>query len=142
MKTCFSFGDILEVSRPQILEMERVGNSFPDPATEEACNAFTRQVRLVEGGVRHTYGMAAAMVRKADDLNEVADVWRAMMAFCQVALETVAGLKDRFPYCGTAELYDTLLDYKLAADKRFRGVQEEIACQKVELPKGLFPELS
>jgi hypothetical protein len=86
--------------------------------------------------------MAAAMARKADELNEVAEIWREMSAFCQPALEILAVLKDKYPGCGTPELYDAVLDYKLAADKRYKGVQEEIACQKVDPPKGLFPELS
>lgn len=142
MKACLSFGDILEVSRPQIAEMERIGNLYPDSEAPGACEAFTRQVRLVEGIVVQTYGVAAAMSRKADDLNEAAEVWRKMSSFCQSALEILATLKHKYPYCGTPGLYDAVLDYKLAADKRYKGVQEEMACQKMEFPKGLFPERS
>jgi hypothetical protein len=140
MKTCLSFNDILEINRPQINEMERIGNQYADGTSPAACDAFARQVRLVEGIVVQTYGMAAALARKAGDLDEAAEVWRKTSAFCQSALEALAGLRDKFPHCGTAELYDLVLDYKLAADQRYRGIQEEIACQKLDIPKGLFPE--
>ena len=142
MKACLSFSEILEVSQPPISEMERIGNHYPAADAPGACEAFTRQVRLVEGVVVHTYGMAAAMAKRAGDLDEVAEIWRKMSGFCQPALAILANLKDKYPYCGTPELYDAVLDYKLAADKRYKGVQEEIACQKTEPPKGLFPELS
>ena len=122
--------------------MERIGNHYPDAAAPGAREAFTRQVRLVEGVVMATYGLAAATARKADALEEVAEIWQGMSTFCQPALEILAVLKDKYPGCGTPELYDAVLDYKLAADKRYKGVQEEIACQKVEAPKGLFPVLS
>ncbi|MCX8089484.1 MAG: hypothetical protein N3I86_00895 [Verrucomicrobiae bacterium] len=140
MNTCLSFNDILEINQPPIREMARIANQLTDSESAAACETFGRQVRLVEGIVVQTYGLAAALARKADNLNEVAEVWRKMSAFCQSALEVLAGLREKFPRCGTAELYDLVLDYKLAADQRYRGVQEEIACQTLEIPKGLFPE--
>lgn len=142
MKTCLSFSDILEVNRPQIQEMERLGNFYPSAESPGACEAFTKQVRLVDGIVVQTYGVAAAIAKKADNLDDVAEVWSGMSSFCQSALHILAGLKHKYPYCGTPALYDAILDYKLAADKRYKGVQEELECQKMEMPKGLFPELS
>jgi hypothetical protein len=142
MKACLSFSDILEVSQPQIDEMQRIGNSYPDATAAGACEAFTHQVRLVEGIVVQTYGVAAALAKKADDLNEVADVWNRMSRFCQSALRILADLKHKYPYCGTPQLYDLILDYKLAADKRYKGAMEEATCQKMEFPRGLLPKLS
>jgi hypothetical protein len=142
MNTCLSFSDILDVSQPQINEMQRIGNFYPDGSTPEASAAFTRQVRLVEGIVVQTYGVAAALAKKADDLNEVADVWRRMSRFCHSALQILADLKHKYACCGTTELYDLVLDYKLAADKRYTGTLEEATCQKTDFPKGLFPKLN
>ena len=142
MSACLSFSDILDVSQPQIFEMQRVGDSYPDPSTPGACEAFTRQVRLVEGIVVQTYGVAAAMAKKAEDLKEVADVWKRMSRFCHSALQILANMKHKYPYCGTPQLYDLILDYKLAADKRCKSALEEAACQKTEIPKGLFPKLN
>jgi len=142
MKACLSFSDIVEFGRPQIDEMKRVGDSYPGPETPEACIAFTRQVNMGEGIVLQTYKVSATLARKTDDLGEVAEIWSKMSQFCHCALQVLAGLKDKYPHCGTNELYDLVLDYKLAADKRYKGVSEELACQKTEFPKGLLPELS
>ncbi|MHB8520979.1 MAG: hypothetical protein ACYDH9_09480 [Limisphaerales bacterium] len=142
MSACLSFNEIVEVGQPQIAEMDRLGNLYPSADAPGACAAFTRQVRLGEGIVVQTYGVAAALARKAGELSEVAGIWKRMSQFCQSSLEVLARLKHKYPDCGTPELYDLVLDYKLAADKRFKGVMEEQACQKTDLPKGLFPELS
>jgi len=142
MKACLTFNDILQIGQPQIDEIQRVGNSFPSADIQGACAAFARQVRLLEGVVVNNYMVAAALARKADELKDVAEVWSRMSQFCQSALQVLAQLKDKYPSCGTPELYDLALDYKLAADKRYQGVAEELACQKMDFPKGLLPELS
>jgi len=142
MKTCLDFGEILEIGRPQIDELHRVGEAFPDADSEEACGQFTIQVRRLEGIVLTNYRVAAALARKGDDLREVASLWASMSQFCQAALQVLAQLKDRYPGCGTPELYDLVLDYKLAADKRYKGVAQELECLTTDLPKGLLPELS
>ena len=135
MKASLNLADLLEVGQPQIREMQRAAD-VPGGAA-----AFARQVRIVEGVVVQTYAAAASLARKAGDLEEVAEIWSGMSAFCQSALQTLSGLKDKHPNCGAPELYDLVLDYKLACDKRHNGVMEEIACQKTEFPKGLFPEM-
>ena len=140
MKTCLSFQDILAGSRPQIAEMQQVGNSFPDASTPGAGAACARQVGLVQGVVVHTYGVAAALAKKAEDLEEASDVWNQMSRFCHAALQILADLKNKYPQCGAPELYDLILDYKLAADKRYKNTLEEIACQKMEFPAASFPK--
>ena len=141
MKACLSFADILGVGQPQVEEMQRIGDAFASPDLPGACEAFTRQVSIVEGVLVQSYGIAAAMARKADDLNEVAEIWSGMSRFCQSALSRLATLRLKYPYCGTPALYDKALDYKLACDKRYRGAMEELACQKTEFPQGLLPQM-
>jgi hypothetical protein len=136
MKACLSFSDILEVGQPQIQEMQRIGDAYPSPDVPGACAAFTRQVRIVEGTVVQTYGVAAALARKADDLDEVSEIWGQMSFFCRSALTVLSSLKHKYPYCGTSELYDMV-----ACDKRCRGAMEELACQTTDFPKGLLPEM-
>jgi hypothetical protein len=142
MKACLSFNDIIEVNQPQIQEMERVGRLHSNGDTTEACAAFTQQVRLAEGTVSQTYRLAASLARRTDELKEVEEIWKKLSQFCQSVLQVLAALKDKFPQCGTPELYDLILDYKLAADKRYQGVEEELACQKTDFPKGLLPDLN
>lgn len=141
MKACLDFNDILAVGEPEIEQMQRIGDAYANADEPGACEAFTRQVRKVESVLVHTYGVAAALAKKADDLSEAADVWSRMSFFCQTALRSLSSLKQKYPYCGTPALYDMVLDYKLACDKRFRNTSEELACQKIQFPKGLLPEL-
>jgi inhibitor of KinA sporulation pathway (predicted exonuclease) len=140
MKTCINFDELIQIHQPQIEEMQRVGNSFADPRTQEACKAFTEQVRLVEGAIRQTYREAVALARRAADAAELAEIWQRMGGFCRAALQALAALKDRYPDCGAPELYDLALDYKNACDERHAEVMEEIACQGRSFPPGLFPE--
>lgn len=100
---------------------------------------FTRQVKQVEGVLRNTYGIAASLAKKAETLEEVAEIWGQMSELCDQALQALRTLKDKYADCGTPELYDLALDYKLACDERHRNVLEEIACARREFPKGLFP---
>src|SRR5437867_1359151 len=58
MKACLNFGDILEVGRPQFQEMQRIGDAYASPDLPGACEAFTRQARIVEGILVQSYGIA------------------------------------------------------------------------------------
>jgi hypothetical protein len=142
MSTCLNFEEILEVGQPQLASLTEVSNSFPDVNQPGACQAFTRQVRLLESFIVQTYAIASSIAKKADDLDEVAKIWKEMSDFCTSAISTLSLLKGKFPYCGTSELYDLSLDYKLACDKRYRGVLQEIECRTTNLPTGLFPSQS
>jgi len=140
MSACISFQDLVAINQPQVAALEQIGGSFPDAQSPGACEAFSRQVRQVEGVLRNTYGVAAALVRKAETLEEVSATWRQMSDLCNQALQSLKVLKDKYPYCRTPELYDLALDYKLASEKRFQHIMEELACQKKEFPKGVFLE--
>lgn len=141
MKSCLSFEEVLAVGEPRLAEMQQVGDTFADGESAEACAAFTQQVRNLEAAVLHSYAIAATVARKADSLEEVAEVWKKMSLFCHSALEILAKLKGKYPHCGTAELYDRVLDYKLACDKRYQGALEEKQCLTIALPRGLLPEM-
>ena len=140
MSTCLSFKDLIEINQPQIAEMQRVADSFASSEMPGACETFSKQVRVIEGVLTQTYGVATVIARKTADLKEVAEIWDRMGFFCNSSLHILAALRHKFPYCGTSQLYDLALDYKLACDKRYRGVLEELTCQTMEFPKGLLPE--
>jgi hypothetical protein len=137
---CIEFTEILEIYRPEIDDVKRVGNEFSNPDEEGACAAFSSQVQALEYGVAKVYQIAVRAARKARTLEETAQVWNEVIRFCQAALQVLAGLKDKFPDCGTPQLYDLVLDYKLAADKRHQRIAEEMACQMTPFPEGLLPE--
>jgi hypothetical protein len=118
-----------------------VGDAYPSADVPGAGAAFSRQTRVVEGVVTQTYAVAASLARKAEDLEEVAEIWRRTGEFCQSALQRLAKLKEKYPHCGAPELYDLVLDFKLACEKRHKGVLEEQACLSTDFPKGLLPDL-
>jgi len=142
MKACLSISDLLEMGRRQTEEMQRVADLFPNAEAPGASEALARQVRLEEAMVVQTYALTAALARKTEDLSEVADIWGKMGDLCDSVLQRLAGLREKYADCGTAELYDLVLDYKLAADKRRRGALQEETCQETDFPKGLLPEPS
>ena len=138
--SCLSFDDLLEINAPQIAEFERLAERFPDANVPTACQNFSRQVRLVEGALVQTYGIAAKFTRDSGDPSEVAEIWKNMAAFCNLVLQSLVTLRERFSYCGAPELYDLALDYKLACDKRHRGALQELSCLTTEFPTNLLPE--
>jgi len=137
-----SFEDLIEINKPQVAEFGRLAALFPDASVPNASATFSRQVRLVEGILVQTYGIAAKLTRGMENLSEVAEIWKDTALFCNHVLQTLSSLRQRFPYCGTADLYDLALDYKLACDKRHCGVLQELTCQTTEFPKGLLPDLA
>jgi hypothetical protein len=139
MAICLNFEELIQIGEPQLDHLKQVGNAYPDAFAPGACVAFAKQVRLLEGFITQAYVVAVSIAKKADDLHEVANVWERMGMFCTSSLHTLALLKNKYPDCGTSQLYDLTLDYKLACDKRYRSVIEEIECQKQDLPTGLFP---
>ena len=139
MATCLNFEDILDIGRPQLAQLQQVGDSFPTADAPGACEAFAKQVRVLEGVLTQTYAVGVSIARRADDLGEVAQIWEQMGLFCTAAIQCLAQLKEKYPICGTPQLFDLSLDYKLACEKRFRSAQEEIECQKQAIPTGLFP---
>ncbi|MDH7503635.1 MAG: hypothetical protein QHJ82_13105 [Verrucomicrobiota bacterium] len=141
MSRCLEFEDILRINRPEIDRLQEIGDSFESLDQAGACEMFSQQVQLLEGAVIQCYKIAAVVARKGGEFSDVAEVWERMSQFCQLALEVLRSLKDKYPHCGTAQLYDLVLDYKLAADKRLKAVQEEIECEKRSaIPNGLFPD--
>ncbi|HUB68757.1 MAG TPA: hypothetical protein VL981_14835 [Candidatus Methylacidiphilales bacterium] len=97
-----------------------------------------KQVTALEAFSIQTYSVAAEIARRANDIQEADSVWREMGDFCNEAIQALSQLKSKYPYCGTPQLYDRGLDYKIACDKRHRGILEEMECQRTTLPAGLF----
>jgi hypothetical protein len=142
MSTCLNFEDIIEIGKPQLALLETVGDSYPSGDDIAACTAFTKQVRTLEAFLTQTYSVAAVIAKRAPELKEIADIWQDMGGFCDEAMRALLRLKDKYPHCGTPELYDLALDYRIACENRYRGVLEEMQCQKTALPAGLFPATS
>ena len=139
---CIEFSDIIRSSERQVDLLNLVADKNPDLDVPGACENFSRQVRMVESVVSGTYVLAVELTRKTESLSEIAAVWKGLEGVCNKALQAVGGLKEKYPACGTPELYDRLLDYKLACTRRHDEANEEILCQTMTTPKGLFPSLT
>lgn len=139
MKASVSFDEIVEAGKPQIKELNRlegelVKGQAPD---EESRAAFFKQANVVESVLKQTYGVAALVTRRTEDLKEIAEIWESMSQLCDLTVNGLRELKQRNPRCGAPQLYDLALDYKLACDNRLKNALEELECQKTDLPEGL-----
>lgn len=121
--------------------MERVGNQL-DPASNQACELFSNEVRNVHGAIVHTYQIVAFGATQIDSAEEAAEIWKQMVELCENAIKSLRNLKDLYPKCGAPELYDLALDYRKEADERYQQNLQDAKCQKIPVPKGLFPKLN
>lgn len=100
---------------------------------------FSERVRHVEAAIIHTWQLTAfASLREADPA-AAAKLWKAMSQLCDNALAVLKAVKETYPDCGTPQLYDLTLDYKIAADKRHYQNLEDAECAQTPPPNGLFP---
>ena len=139
MSGCLTIHDVTQLGRKPIEELRTTAEAL-DPSDEGSCEIFGRQVTALEAILKHTYKEAALMARRSESLAQEAEVWQAMSEFADAVMEALKQLKVTYPNCGTPELYDLALDYKLAAEKRHALTIESIKCQTLPMPDGLFPQ--
>ena len=142
MKASLSYEEVIDAGRPRLTELQRAAQSLSEGGAPEPSAAFSRQLVSVETSLRQTYGLVAQMARKAESLDEVADIWQRMGSYCEAALQILTELRKKNSGSGTGPLYDLVLDYKLACDERKNRALEEKECLKMDFPKGIFPDLS
>lgn len=129
------------INRCQIHEMEMAGQQL-DPAAEVSCKEFGHKVRNVQAAIIHTHQVVAHLAIQQPDPEAAAMLWKEMNELCDAALLVLKDLKDKYPYCGTPELYDLALDYKIIADKNYKQNLEDAECAKLTPPNGMFPKKS
>src|SRR4051794_31246434 len=127
------------VNRCNISEMEKFGETL-DPQSPESCANFGRYVSGVQAALVHTYRIVAYVAVREESPKQAAAHWRKMSEFCDLALEALKNLKDKFPYCGTPAVYDLALDYKIASEERYTENIRDSECLNLAIPQGLFPK--
>ena len=127
------------VGRCQILGMKKAGETL-NPTQPDSCNLFAEHVRNVEASVRNTYQVTAFASLREEDPAKAAALWKNMSDLCECALDTLRRLKDQYPLCGTPQLYDLTLDYKVQADQRHYQNLQDFECSQMPVPEGLFPK--
>ncbi len=127
------------MNRCQIAEMEKIGQSL-DPGRSDASSTFAQHVLSAQSAIMHTWQIVAFASVREKDPAAAAMLWKDMGEYCDLALKSLNRLKDIFPGCGTPELYDLALDYKLAAERRHLDNLHDSECQHLTIPPGLFPK--
>lgn len=137
MSTCLDISQIYASSSRRIEELKHAAAAHPDVNMPGVCEAFSSKVRMVESAIMYTYALCVEKAKCEEDLGNVVNAWQGMNEICDAALFLVRGLKESYPYCGTHELYNLLLDYKNASVSRYKDAKEELECQTIQIP-GLF----
>jgi len=112
--------------------------ALPDTVS---CEEFFKRVRNVQASIINTYQVIAVASLQTPNPAEAATMWKAMSGLCENALRALKKIKATFAGCGTPELYDLTLDYKVEADKRYYQNLEDSECTKIPVPEGLFPTM-
>jgi len=135
--------DLLTVNRQQLEAMQKAGEKLR-PEHEDSCRAFGVAVRNVQAALIHTYQLVAALAIRESDPRKAAESWRCMNEFCDQALSMLKAWKDVYPHCGTPELYDLALDYKIAAQERLTENMQDAEWLKNNPapPNGLFQPMN
>ena len=142
MSICLPFDDLVAVSTVHLGTLASVASQI-DSKSEQSCLVFASLVEGLEEVLRQTYQAAAKSAREADNSADTASVWEKMGVFADGVLNGLFSLKEVYIDCGTPELYDLALDYKLACQRRYADSQEEAACQNENrIPAGLFPAMT
>jgi len=132
---------INSVNRCQIAALQKAGREL-DPRAYDTCAIFSRHVRNVEAAVTHTYQLTAFAAIRLEDPAKAAALWKGMTQFCEMALNALRELRVTYAHCGTHELYDMALDYRMEAEKRYLQNLQDSECAKMPAPEGLFPRMS
>lgn len=128
MSTCLSFDQIFAEGPIGVEKLKEIGASYESADDPGACEAFTRQVAFLECFVKEIYRIAMIIARKSEDSAEIAGVFETVSNFCENVMTALTGLKKKYPFCGTPELYDLVLDYKMACDDRRYNLLAELEC--------------
>lgn len=122
----------------QILKLEKSFKEL-DPNHHASCEAFSSQVRSVDAMIAHTYQLVAFDAVRMENPSQAADEWRKFSDLCTVALNVLLGAKERFPHCGTPDVYNRTLEYWQMAQGLYRQNQADSECLKIPIPEQLFP---
>ena len=138
-----SCDSILTVNRLQVEAMKQTAERLR-PQDEDSCKIFGIAVRNVQAALIHTYQIIASEAIRDADPAEAAKRWEYMEKFCDQALKVLKAYKDIYPYCGTPELYNLALDYRLAATDRLNENTQDAEWLKTHptRPAGLFQPVS
>jgi hypothetical protein len=131
---------VSDVNDSQIRGMQEALETL-DSTRSDSSGRFQQHVKSVEAVVVYTYTLTAHLALRRPS-KEASDLWAKYIHLCDSALATLTKARERFPDCGTGELYDLTIDHRLAASERYTANLQDAECQKLKIPDFLFPPLN
>ena len=116
MNATLSLHDFEETNRIELGKLIRIAESPGE--SDESHRRFSEQAASIEGLLRTIYQSTAIMARKAESLDDTADIWKTMVVYCDAFIVTLRDLAERHPHYATKHLYDFALDTRNAAARR------------------------
>ena len=108
MSACFDTADVLELSRATLAEANRRLSEIP----ADLCAPFCAEASNLEQQLLGVYRTVVLCVRKEDDLEKIANWWRAMTEACDEFAARLGKLREEHPQCGSEFFYDRVLDLR------------------------------
>jgi hypothetical protein len=108
MSACFDTADLLALSRATLDETDRRLSEIP----ADLCAPFYAEASNLEQQLLGVYRTVALCVRKEDDLEKIAALWRAMTEACDEFASRLSRLSQEHPQCGAEFFYDRVLDLR------------------------------
>jgi hypothetical protein len=108
MSACFDQTDVFTLSEATLTESTRRLGTL----SEDQCSAFFEEARSLELELLSVYRMVALCAKKEDNLEHVAEWWKAMTDVCDSFAKTLHTLHSKHPSCGANFFYDRVLDLR------------------------------
>lgn len=108
MNRCLEESDLLEMGDQMIADFDRRIAQIP----EDMCGPFHAEARDLETQLLTIYKLVVTVVRKIEDLAQVADLWSGMVKMCDHVGRRLGELVKRHPACGAEAYYDRVLDLR------------------------------
>ena len=108
MTECLAQSDLKALGESALSEIDRQINSLP----QALCLPFYEAASRMETELLALYRMVALLVRKEEDLGQIALWWGSMVGQCDQYAARLLALSHAHPSCGAGIFYDRVLDLR------------------------------
>jgi hypothetical protein len=113
-----------------------------DAGNPESSTKLHHSVQGIQAAILHSFKIQGHLSLQTEDPTEAANLWQSYIEFCDDALRALKAAKDKFQNEAAREVYDLALDYRNEASQRRQQNLHAAECQKITVPKGLFPAMN
>jgi hypothetical protein len=141
MSTCLTLKELVTPGERQIRDLQVTAQEFKGKTPEEYCTPIITRVTKITGMVGSVYAIMAQASKRAENTDEVIEIWEAAIKYRDSAARTLKDMCELFPACVDLGIVDEVLRFRSAAAKRHEEARKEKACL-THVPQRLFPEQS